>query len=149
MFAGIDPNYKRAQPMDQFLKKQNSYVDKDFKCPKCKKPGPMFQTTRLIMIPEILVVMSKKYAAQKSHVTEFPEIMLFDGKDPDADAPEIIPMVYQAVSRIEHMGGMHGGHYNCHSMRVGRKWFRLDDSQVADGGFESTPNTYMVFYHIQ
>jgi ubiquitin C-terminal hydrolase len=153
IFASIDPNYRKRQPMDQFLKKQNSYVDRDFKCPKCKKPGPMFQTTRLIMIPEILVVMSKKYAGmQKSHdVTAFPEIMMFDGKDPDATEsnPEIIPMVYQAVSRIEHMGGMHGGHYNCHAMRAGRKWFRLDDSQIADGGFASTPNTYMVFYHIQ
>ena len=149
-FRNIDPNYEKVRPLDQFLMKQNNYVDKFHKCPKCGKLDERFQTTRLIMIPEILVVLSKKYdmggRCKSYDVTDFPEVMRFNGKDDDGKS---VPMVYQAVSRIEHIGSMSGGHYNCHALRNDKKWYLLDDSIVSEGLFKSTSNTYMVFYHLQ
>lgn len=154
MFRNVDPNYGKKRPLDQFLKKQNSCTDEFFKCPRCNKADIKFQTTRLVMIPEILVVLAKKYdgGMRKSHeITDFPEMMAFDGKKTD-DAKaddEPIPMIYRAVSQIEHMGSMAGGHYNCHALRQGNEWYCLDDTHVSGGRFGPTPNTYLVFYHIQ
>lgn len=151
-FKNIDVNYEKSRPLDQFIKKQNSYVDSAFKCPRCKKADERFQITRLLMIPEILVVLSKKYdgrGQRKSReVTNFPETMYFDGKRTREDQ-EPTPLIYKAVSRIEHMGSMVGGHYNCHSVRKDGKWYRLDDARVDPGTFEPSPDTYLVFYHIQ
>jgi len=149
-FKEIDPNYNKKQSLESFLKKQNSYVDEFFRCPECKKVESKFQTTRLLMIPEILVVLSKKYdmrGRRKSHeVTEFPSELMFEGKS--EEGKEATPMKYDAVSRIEHMGSMNGGHYNCHAKRKDGKWYLLDDSSVAPGSFTPTKNTYLTFYHI-
>lgn len=150
-FKDIDPFYNKKRTLEQFLKKQNSYVDNNFKCPKCGKKESKFQTTRLLMIPEVLVVLSKKYderGRRKSHdITPFPEKLTFEGKCCE-ETPDGNLMKYQAVSRIEHMGSMGGGHYNCHSIRKDGKWYHLDDSRVGPGSFTPTSNTYMVFYHI-
>lgn len=150
-FEAIDPNYNKKMPMGEFLKKQNSYVDGGFRCPTCKEKESRFQTTRLLMIPEILVVLSKKYdmrGSRKSHeVTEFPEVIKFDGKSEDGKEPTV--MEYKAVARIEHMGSMTSGHYNCHAIRKDGNWYELDDSRVSKGSFTPTSNTYLVFYHIQ
>lgn len=144
-FKEIDPHYNKERPLLEFLNKQNSYVDEDFRCPKCNEKGTKFQTTRLIMIPEILVVLSKKYdmfGRRKSYeTTPFPENLEFSSNNKNK-------LNYKAVSRIEHMGNMGGGHYNCHSLRKDGNWYKLDDSQVSPGSFISTPNTYLVFYHI-
>ena len=149
-FKDIDPNYNKKQTLENFLKKQNSYVDEYFRCPDCKKVESKFQTTRLLMIPEILVVLSKKYdmrGLRKSHeVTEFPEGLNFEGKV--EDGREQKSLKYDAVARIEHMGSMNGGHYNCHAKRKDGKWYLLNDSSVAEGSFTPTKNTYLVFYHI-
>ena len=147
-FQNIDPNYNMKRPLDEFITKQNSYVDADFKCPECSKKQSMFLTTRLLMVPEILVVLSKKYDTQglnkTNTVTDYTSELKFKGKN---DKNESVEMVYKAVAQIEHMGQMGGGHYNCHALRKDGKWYKLDDSRVSAGEFKPTSNTYIVFYH--
>jgi ubiquitin C-terminal hydrolase len=152
-FKEIDPNYNKVRPLEDFLHKQTSYVDEFHRCPKCKKAESRYQITRLTMIPEILVVLSKKYdmrGQRKSHeVTNFPDVMKFGGKEEKEGKMHEFTLNYKAVSRIEHMGSMGGGHYNCHSIRKDGKWYLLDDSRVGPGEFKPTSNTYLVFYHVQ
>jgi ubiquitin C-terminal hydrolase len=144
-FQGIDPHYNLTRPLEDFITKQNSYVDADFKCPRCNQKQSMFQTTRLKLIPEILVVLSKKYDIQglrkTDTVTDFPAELKFSGMD------KSVSIKYKAVSQIEHMGTMGGGHYNCNAMRKDGKWYTLDDTSVREGAFKPTSNTYLVFYH--
>jgi ubiquitin C-terminal hydrolase len=147
-FQAIDPHYNLTRSLEDFLKKQNGYVDSDTKCPECKKKQSMFQTTRLLMIPEILVVLSKKYDTtgrrKTNTITNFPNELNFSGK---GDDEKTIPMEYKAVAQIEHMGHIGGGHYTCNAMRKNGKWYNLNDTSVSDGEFKPTSNTYLVFYH--
>jgi ubiquitin C-terminal hydrolase len=128
--------------MKNFLAKQTSYVDKDFRCPECKEKGEKYSMNCLVMVPEILVVLSKKYVIGKKldTYTDFPKDMSFDGKDG-------MKLNYTAVSQIEHTGNMNGGHYWSISRR-NDGWYCFNDNNVSKSEFKPTTDTYMVFYHI-
>jgi ubiquitin C-terminal hydrolase len=150
----VEPDLKLAQSeefdqynietknMNEFLTKQSSYVDKDYICPECKKRGEKYRMNALVMVPEVLVVMSKKYTLeQKLDVyTHFPKELMFTGCDAN-------PILYEAVSQIEHYGGRHGGHYVAICRRK-TGWFEFNDRMVVPSKFEPTKHTYIVFYHL-
>lgn len=132
----------QAQDMNEFLTKQTGYVDKFYVCPKCKKDGEKYNINCLVMVPEVLVVLSKKYIAGRklnTH-TNFPKTLEFKGNDTKT-------LTYEAVSQIEHSGGLDGGHYWAVSRRTGG-WYTLNDNSVSKSEFSPTKNTYMVFYHL-
>jgi ubiquitin C-terminal hydrolase len=149
----IDPNFKSEQlskfkqyhkessNMHEFLSKQSSYVE-DFKCPKCKNIDAKYQVNMLVMVPEILVVMAKKYnKTQKLDIhTDFPKKLEFDGND--------AVIKYEAVAQIEHSGIKNGGHYWAICKRK-TGWFALNDMSVTPSKFQPTKNTYIVFYHLK
>lgn len=128
--------------MNEFLSKQTSYVDKDFICPSCKNKGEKYNMHCLVMVPEVLVVLSKKYASgRKLNVfTNFPSQLVFNGKNNKK-------LLYNAVSQIEHSGGLNGGHYWAISKR-NNGWYTLNDNGVTPAKFAPTNNTYIVFYHL-
>jgi ubiquitin C-terminal hydrolase len=128
--------------MNKFLTKQTSYIDKDYKCPKCQQKGEKYNMNCLVMVPEILVVLSKKYiVGQKLDTyTNFPKDMVFNGNNG-------MKLNYTAVSQVEHVGGMQGGHYWAISKRD-NGWYCLNDDRVSESEFKPTTNTYMVFYHL-
>lgn len=132
--------YTKGQSMNEFLQKQPGYVE-DFICPKCKNTDIKYNVNYLVMAPEILVVLSKKYTAgRKLDVfTDFPNHMEFAGSSG--------VLKYEAVSQIEHVGGLNGGHYWAISKRKDG-WFQLNDMCVSASQFCPTNNTYMVFYHL-
>ena len=138
------PEFKEAEVaanMNEFLAKQTSFLDRDYKCPKCKDKSEKHITNKLVMVPEVLVVLAKKYVAgRKLDVyTAFPETLEFPGDDGSR-------LQYKAVSQIEHSGGLGGGHYWAICKRLGG-WFELNDMRVSKSEFKPTNNTYMVFYH--
>lgn len=132
----------RAVNMNEFLMKQTSYVDKDFVCPECKDRDEKYNMHCLVMIPEILVVLSKKYTTGRKLdvMTDFPKNLVFKGKGGKN-------LNYAAVSQIEHGGGLNGGHYWAISRRDDG-WYTLNDNNVSKGEFGPTKNTYITFYHL-
>jgi ubiquitin C-terminal hydrolase len=133
--------------MNQFLTRQDGYVDKDYRCPKCNVASEKYRRTVLVMAPEVLVVMSKKYTTeQKLDVyTDFPKTLTFKGRDKKED--KLFPMHYEAVAQIEHTGGLNGGHYWA-ICRRNDGWYNLNDTRVTKSEFAPTKNTYIVMYHI-
>ena len=133
---------EQTQDMNKFLTKQTGYVDKFYICPKCKKDGEKYNINCLVMVPEVLVVLSKKYVVgRKLDVhTNFPKKLEFKGKGESK-------LTYEAVSQIEHSGGLNGGHYWAVSRR-NDGWYTLNDNSVSKSEFSPTKNTYIVFYHI-
>jgi ubiquitin C-terminal hydrolase len=130
------------QDMNDFLIKQTGYVDKFYICPECKHGGEKYNINTLVMVPEVLVVLTKKYktGSKLDIYTNFPKTLEFD-KDGDST------LKYEAVSQIEHIGGMNGGHYWSISRRNGG-WYKLDDNSVSESEFLPTKHTYIVFYHL-
>jgi len=131
------------EKLNKYMIKQNSFVDADFKCPKCNNKGEKYKLNYLVMVPEILIVMSKKYdnnLEKKNINMDFPEHLSFKGND------EILK--YGAVSQIEHSGNLNSGHYWSISKRKDGKWYILNDVNVSESEFKPTENTYMVVYHV-
>jgi ubiquitin C-terminal hydrolase len=138
--------------LEEFITGQESAV-MEFNCNKCEPKNktkskdvlPKTKTSRIVMVPEILVCVSKKYIVRQNRtkklnvVTDFPEQLSFPGFDG--------PLKYEAVSQIEHSGSASGGHYWACSKR-GDSWYNLNDASVSPGKFKPTASTYMVFYHM-
>ena len=131
------------QEMNMFLAKQSGYVDKFYICPECKKDGEKYKISYLVMVPEVLVILSKKYTSErKLHInTEFPKTLEFAGLDSNTK------LKYEAVSQIEHSGSLESGHYWAISRR-NNGWYKLNDNSVTKSEFNPTENTYIVFYHL-
>lgn len=148
----IDENYENTKEhnqesknnkseMNKLLTRQTGYIDKFYICPECKQGGEKYSIDHLVMSPEILVVLSKKYVANNKLdiYTDFPKTLEFNGKDSI--------LKYEAVSQIEHSGGLNGGHYWAISRRH-NGWYSLNDNQFTKSEFNPTKNTYIVFYHL-
>lgn len=139
-FKDIDEYFNRPMSLNEFLRKQNGYVDEDFTCPNeaCKAKGHKFKTTSITMLPEILPIVLKKY--DRKVLTPFPhtlEFVVLGGKK---------KMVYQLTAQCEHAGSTMGGHYWAVCLRADG-WKTLNDSSVSSGQSGPTPNTYILFYN--
>lgn len=152
-FKAIDNFYQVTMPLNEFLKQQNGYADKDFRCPKvvgtrtedgkeypvyCGILGEKFRTTMLTMVPEILPVVIKKYYNKIN--TPFPAKLEFPAKG------GTIKYIYELVAQSEHSGNMSGGHYWAICKRADG-WKNLNDSSVSDGTPGPTESSYVIFYH--
>jgi ubiquitin carboxyl-terminal hydrolase 2/21 len=155
-FQARDEFYQTVMTLNDFLKRQNGYADKDFKCPKkvghrdevetngkqipilCGALGEKFRITTLTMVPEILPVVIKKY--YKKINTPFPSRLQFSAKG----SSQIF--VYDLVAQSEHSGSMNGGHYWAICKRSDG-WQNLNDGSVSPGTAGPTDNSYVIFYH--
>lgn len=136
-----------TRDMNEFLMKQNSYVDDDHTCGFCKSRGAKYKTTILTMIPEIITIVIKKY--DKKINTYFPEFLTFKKKTVSGGKQK--NLIYRIVAQSEHGGNMNGGHYWAICLRKETRdslsWYRLDDSSVSRASHGPTENSYMLFYH--
>ena len=154
LFSKIDPNYNKSMDMNDFLNNHNGYVDDNHKCFSCKEKCEKYKTTQLVMIPEILVVLSKKYSPdgrKKINImTEFPKELIFNGlPENESNKPEdAVKIKYEAVAQIEHSGSLNGGHYWAVCKRNDNEWYNINDENFTKSNFQPTSNTYIVFYHV-
>lgn len=139
-FKNLDSNYNKQMSLNQFILKQNSYVDENFICPnlQCKSKGFKFMSTYLTMVPEILPIVLKKY--NRKIVTPFPEKLYFDKKNSNER------LVYMLVACIDHIGNRNGGHYYSFGLREDG-WKLLNDMNVLDNKPEHSANNYVLIYH--
>jgi len=136
-FKDVDEYYETNMSLNDFLVKQNGYIDENHQCDKCNTKCEKFKTTTLTMIPEILPVVFKKYITKT--ITPFPAMLEFKAKGGKK-------LIYKLVAQSEHSGNMMGGHYWAVCLRQ-NGWQTLNDSSVSPGNAGPTLNTYMVFYH--
>jgi uncharacterized UBP type Zn finger protein len=141
----------QSRSLNEFLLNQDSYVDADHICSLCGWRGEKYKKNKLVMIPEILFVMSRKYSFNSnSHqgrklniYTDFPKVLTFQARENRV-------FEYEAVAQIEHSGGLQGGHYWVICRRQNNCWYVMNDNSVSvsAAGFNPGNNTYVVIYHI-
>jgi len=136
-----------SKNLNEFLLNQKNNVDSNCRCSKCGTKSEKQKTSTLVMVPEILFVMAKKYKynngqSEKLDIyTDFPEILTFNAK-------KNTKLIYRAVAQIEHIGNsIHSGHYYAICKRK-NKWYCINDTHVSEAEFKPTNNTYIVIYHI-
>lgn len=115
---------------------------RDYRCPKCGSNKQKIIKSRLVMVPEILIFLIKKYDNNRNVLetkTKFTEFL------------NIKKIKYMAVAYIQHTGSLSGGHYYAVCLRKsgGRlQWMTLNDGSVSAADFSPDKNTYLIFYHV-
>ena len=136
-FEDIDPTYGKSMHINDFLKKQNGFVE-DYKCPQCGDKQKKFKIITLTMVPEILPILTKKY--QRKTITNFPIELYF------VSADKRYKYIYKLIAQSEHSGNAHGGHYWAKALRSDG-WYILNDSSIQQCTPSPTNETYIIFYH--
>ncbi len=143
----VEPQASASANLNDFLLNQKNQIDSDCVCSNCGVRSEKQKTSTLVMVPEILFVMAKKYKYENGRgeklniYVNFPEILTFGSKNKS-------PLEYQAVAQIEHYGaGINGGHYAAICRRKGG-WFCINDAVITPSKFKPTENTYIVVYHV-
>ena len=130
-------------------------IHEDLKCKHCNIKGDKLQFHTLAVIPEILVIVIKKYRFNKLNNngmklninTELPSMLTIEAKENEDK------LIYRPIAKIMHSGGMSGGHYWTHTIRNNKRilgWFNLNDSHFSEVSELITEdiNTYTVIYHL-
>lgn len=129
---------KQATTLNEFLQKQEGYVDENHTCEKCKTQSAKLSISELVMCPEILPIVIKKY--DNKFLTPFTEKLEFPTNEGKCK------LVYKLVAQVEHSGNRSGGHYWAVCQRK-NGIAQLNDSSVTPSAFGPTMETYMLFYH--
>ena len=124
-------------------------------CKHCGIKGDKLQFHTLAVIPEILLIVIKKYIFKRSDRngiklninTDLPPILTIEAKD---DGQKLM---YRPIAKIMHSGGMSGGHYWTHTIRNNEGnlgWYNMNDSNFSkvDDLISDDTNTYTVIYHL-
>ena len=123
---------------DYIMSHQN--IPEDYKCEKCGMKDKTVKCRNLRRISTFVVIVFKKYDMKK--LIEVPTSFIIDGGAKKYK--------YEMRAQIEHLGVQSGGHYIAMGMRQdGNVYIFNDSSTTQSPGFKITPNTYMVFYHLE
>lgn len=125
----------------------------DYKCDRCKARRAT-RVTALTMVPEVIVLLYRKYSAEDKRRQEF------------VPAEFTLPLVtgaarYALVGVVRHAGTLAGGHYWAEVTRGGERsspsksgdarfaeWHRADDATITKiAPPTNMQNVYIAFYH--
>lgn len=109
-----------------------------FACTCGKVMSKYNRIEKLKMLSEIVVIVFNKFYV-KSNIW-FPDQLHFDTKNNTV-------LTYRLVGQIEHGGNMQGGHYHARALR-GDSFKCFNDASVSEQPAGSTPETYMIVYHL-
>jgi len=116
----------------------------DYKCEKCGVANTKQKINKLVMIPEVISIVIKKYiwehgtGKKTNDSTVLPEFITIDKFN------------YRAVAYINHYGEINSGHYITTALRQNNSelmWFRLNDNVITMAQYAPGPNTYMIVYN--
>lgn len=133
-------------PLNAHIRQYLSVLE-DYKCSKCDGQK-CCQIYQLACAPEIIAVMFNKFYGKTN--VQFPDTLSFPALGSKT-------LTYKIVAKIEHAGGMSGGHYWAHCLRKykddtssigGTRMYSLNDQRISDGSSDPTANTYIVLYHV-
>lgn len=127
--------------LNNFILHHQPTLDAEYKCNECKTAGNCVQKKALTMVPEVFIILYKKFKKKWIGSTPaFLSIPTFGEKT----------MVYRLVSQSQHSGGQNGGHYWSVSNRRGGVYMLNDSSceKVNSNVLHiAKPESYLLWYH--
>lgn len=116
-------------------------------CNVCKHSAKSLKTCKLVKLPEMLVISIKRFKYNESSgrfLKNNASVKITDVLDINnysvSNEPE-----YKLMSFANHMGNMHGGHYNA-TCKYDDKAFLIDDESVSKIETCEDRNAYTIFY---
>lgn len=116
-----------------------------YTCPKCKKNNTTTQLTNISSLPDVLIIIFKKFYSKQMQIECPPLLRLNEYVSWNNSSNELIQ--YQINSGVFHIGNMNGGHYFAVANKE-NKWLICDDEMIR----EINPNlftfgdSYILFY---
>lgn len=106
-------------------------------CDNCKSEQVSDQKISLNFLPNVLIVVLKRYTFEKKKFeVSYDEKLLI--KDNES------VKTYNLFGIIHHIGGTHDGHYSS-SLKINDKWYHIDDDSVTLQ--TKKDNVYILFYN--
>lgn len=144
---------EHANIIQKYIIQHNEYIDNNYVCTSCNKTGHKIKMAKIRLIPEVLIILFKKYTNEIRGIKvqvralkrdiKFPQHLEFNGTRGN--------LKYTLVSQCEHSGALGGGHYWSISQRKQTadttQSYNLNDTGVNPSEFRPTSNTYLVFYN--
>lgn len=129
---------KDATDFQKYIHVHSSIID-EYKCEECGEVSRnVMRIEKLKMLREVIVLVFNKYYDKM--LIWFPEELVFPATSGKT-------LKYKIVAQVEHTGNRFGGHYYANVLRG--DIYRANDTSVSKlNGFQPTPETYMVFYHL-
>jgi ubiquitin carboxyl-terminal hydrolase 8 len=115
--------------------KKNELLE-DYKCDKCKQNNVVYETDKIVSLPENLVLSIKRFnynGTKNSKNVSFRLKFKFCGA------------VYALYAVVNHYGGTCGGHYTSY-IKKNDSWYEFDDSTITELKQIKTGNAYILFY---
>ena len=152
--------------LEEFFKCTSFDSHNKYRCPSCKRESEATISTRVKMLPRVLIVHMKRftnYATKMKNALEFPEELSLDkewlavnekGQSKSISAHDLErerSHVYRLYAFIVHEGySTQSGHYYSF-VKHEEKWYRYDDDQVRCVGdlssvHKQTKQAYLLFY---
>lgn len=142
IFSYIDEQDSKNHTLNNFIRSHNGETDDKHICTNCDFKGIKKIRYVLTMLPEIFIVLFKKY--NKKWISNRPESLSFVTNTKYNNKN----MNYMLVSQIEHTGNRDGGHYWCRSLRQDGIYVLNDMNITEEKHWQSgEPNIYIAFYH--
>lgn len=145
-FSSIDlsvPDSKEPVSIfDLFENYLGSEVIKEYFCDSCNNNVIGNKKVFLWKLPKKLIIVLKRYSCCgekiRTHV-EYPETL----KIRESSSNEVINYTLTCV--VNHIGGIHDGHYNSF-VKLNDKWYFMDDDICLEKDSIKTNNSYILFY---
>jgi ubiquitin carboxyl-terminal hydrolase 4/11/15 len=137
--------------VDAFISEERLGKNDTWYCSACKQHVMATKKLDLWRCPEVLIVHLKRFSAHREKIGRLVDFPLH-GLDLSRfvrGAQEETAPVYDLFAVSNHMGGLHGGHYNAFSRNLENdRWYLCDDSHtepVAEHAVK-TEKAYVLFY---
>jgi len=140
--------------LSKYFSKHHINDDQDTKnksdkwiCDVCKHSSKSLKTCKLVRLPEMLVISIKRFKYNErtgSFLKNNANVKISDVLDVDQYSV-CNESDYQLMSFANHMGNMHGGHYNA-TCKYDDKWSLFDDESVSKMKTYDDRNAYTIFY---
>ncbi len=116
--------------------------DSDYKCERCEARVRSVHRYILEVVPEVVLCMFNLFDERGARRARYlPERFSLPGADGSR-------LAFRLVAQVEHAGRTTGGHYWANCVRAGDSSFKLNDIGVSPWPLVSTPDTYIVAYHL-
>jgi ubiquitin carboxyl-terminal hydrolase 8 len=132
---------------NEFCKKEILDTNNTWKCDNCKQYSNAIKTIKLWKLPNILMIVLKRFEFNSSKINK---TIYFPLNDLDisnyVEGYEKNNAKYDAFGIINHSGFMGYGHYNNYCKNMNNKWYLYDDQDVEEVNEINIKNTYVIFY---
>lgn len=120
-----------------------------YNCKKCKKAVPVFKTSAIDMVADVLIIQLQRFNGIASFSTSNEQPVEYPDEIDVASFSSSSQGLYKLIAVIFHQGYLEDGHYTCAALdQKDDQWLYFDDKNVlaVDPSGSHNDDAYVLFY---